>query len=296
MQKIIPHLWFDKEAEDAVKWYVSLFENSRIISITTLPDTPSGDALVLDFELSNLRFNAINAGPYFIFNPSISLMVACDSIEEVDRLHAQFSDGGSELMEIGEYPFSKRYAWVQDKYGLNWQLFYNEDNEQIQKIRPALLFSDNMCGEAGNALDYYSSIFEESQIGEISKYKDGEAVDPRAIINYAEITLNGSQVLMMDHGMGGDFTFNEAFSLIILCEDQKEIDYFWDKLSFVPQAEQCGWLKDKFGVSWQVVPKMMIDAMENGSQSQIKDLSKAFLQMKKIDIKTLEKALAESTD
>ena len=296
MQKIIPHLWFDKEAVEAVNWYVSLFDNSSIQSITTIPSTPSGDAVVLDFQLSNLRFNAINAGPYFTLNPSISLMVACNSVEEVENLHAQLSAGGAELMELGEYPFSKRYAWVQDKYGLSWQLFYNENANELQKIRPTLLFAGKACGKAENALDYYASIFDKSQLGQVSRYESGEAMDHRATINYAEVNLNGSQILMMDHGMGGDFTFNEAFSLVILCEDQAEIDYYWEKLSFVPEAEQCGWLKDQYDVSWQVVPKMMIEAMENGSEEEIKRLTKAFLEMKKFDILTLEKALVESTD
>lgn len=296
MQKIIPHLWFDKEAVEAVNWYVSLFDNSSIESIVTLTDTPSGDTVAIYFELSNQRFNAINGGPYFSLNQSISLMVSCDSVDEVNRLHAQLSDGGIELMKLDEYPFSKLYTWVQDKYGLNWQLFYNEGRKKLPKIRPTLLFSGKMCGKAEKALEYYESVFENFQIGEISKYKSGEATDNRAIINYAEVNLNGSQILMMDNAMGGDFTFNEAFSLIILCENQEEIDYYWEKLSFVPEAEQCGWLKDQYGISWQIVPKMMIETMANGSNEEIKRVTKAFLKMKKLNIVALENAIEESTD
>ncbi len=291
MQRIIPHLWFDKEAVEAVEWYVSLFDNSSIQSITKLPNTPSGDAVILDFQLSNIRFNAINAGPYFTFNPSISLMVACDSIEEVEKLYAELSVNGAVLMDLGEYPFSKRYAWVQDKYGLSWQLFFNENAKELPKIRPTLLFAGEVCGKAENALDFYASVFSNSEIGWVSRYESNEAMDLRAIINYAEVNLDGSQILLMDHAMGGDYTFNEAFSLVILCEDQEEIDYYWEKLSFDSEAEQCGWLKDQYGISWQVVPKVMIDAMENGTEEEIKRLTEAFLPMKKLDILTLEKAL-----
>ncbi len=291
MQRIIPHLWFDKEAIEAVEWYVSLFENSSIQSVTKLPNTPSGDAVILDFQLSNIRFNAINAGPYFTFNPSISLMVACDSIEEVETLHAELSVNGAVLMELGEYPFSKRYSWVHDKYGLSWQLFFDENAELLPKIRPTLLFTGEVCGQAENALDFYTRIFNNSTIGRISRYEDKEAMDPRAIINYAEVDLDGSQILMMDHAMGGDYTFNEAFSLVILCENQEEVDYYWEKLSFVPEAEQCGWLKDKFGVSWQVVPKVLIDAMKHGTEDEVKRLTEAFLPMKKLDVLTLDKAI-----
>ncbi|KZL88620.1 VOC family protein [Clostridium magnum] len=290
MQKIIPHLWFDKEAVEAAKWYVSLFENSRIINITTIPDTPSGDAELVDFQLANLRFSAISAGPYFTFNPSISLMVACGTIKEVDRLHANLSSGGTELMPLGDYPFSKRYAWVQDRYGLSWQLMLVENMEEHQKIRPSLLFAGDACGKAEDAIDYYISTFEESKKGFINHYAVEEAMDTRAKINYGEVNIWGTEFIVMDHGFGGDFTFNEAFSFMVLCENQEEIDYFWDKLSFVPEDEQCGWIKDQFGVSWQITPASMNEILMKGTKEEIKHVTEAFLKMKKFDLATLEKA------
>jgi len=240
MQKIIPALWYDKEAVEAAQWYVKLFEDSRIIHISTIPDTPSGDAEAVDFELAGVRFNAISAGPYFSLNPSISLMVACSTSEEVDRLYAELSAGGSDLMPLGEYPFSKRYAWLQDKYGLTWQLMLVENMAQHQRIRLNLLFTGNVCGRAEEAMHYYLSVFKDSSKGYVNYYQAGEAIDERAKVNYGELNIQGNQLIAMDHGFGGDFTFNEAFSLMVLCKDQEEIDYFWDKLSFVPEAEQCG--------------------------------------------------------
>lgn len=290
MQKIIPHLWFDKEAVEAAQWYVSLFENSRIINIATIPDTPSGDAELIDFQLANLRFSAINAGPYFTFNPSVSLMVACATIEEVDRLHANLSFGGTELMALGDYPFSKRYAWVQDRYGLNWQLMLVENMEEHQKIRPTLLFAGDACGKAEDAINYYVSVFEESKKGFINRYAMEEAMDARAKINYGEVDIWGNQLIVMDHGFGGDFTFNEAFSFMVLCENQEEIDYFWDKLSFVPESEQCGWVKDQFGVSWQITPASMNEILMKGTKEEVKRVTDAFLKMKKFDLAILEKA------
>jgi len=94
----------------------------------------------------------------------------------------------------------------------------------------------------------------------------------------------------MDHDYGGDFSFNEAFSFMVLCENQEEIDYFWDKLSFVPEAEQCGWIKDQFGVSWQIVPANMNEILMKGSKEEIKRVTEAFLKMKKFDLAELEKA------
>jgi predicted 3-demethylubiquinone-9 3-methyltransferase (glyoxalase superfamily) len=290
MQKIIPHLWYDKEAVEAANWYVSLFENSSIINITKLLDTPSGDADLVDFQLANLKFTAISAGPYFTFNPSVSLMVACCTIEEVERLHASLSFGGTELMPLGEYPFSKRYAWIQDKYGLGWQLMFAEKMEEHQTIRPSLLFSGAVCGLAEAAIDFYTSVFEASKKGFINHYEVGEAMDTRAKINYGEVDIEGTSLTAMDHGFGGDFTFNEAFSFMVLCDNQEEIDYFWNKLSYVPEAEQCGWVKDKFGLSWQIVPNHMNEILMNGTQEEVKRVTEAFLKMKKFDLQALEKA------
>ncbi|MGL6216648.1 MAG: VOC family protein, partial [Lacrimispora sphenoides] len=195
-----------------------------------------------------------------------------------------------ELMPLGEYPFSKRYAWIQDKYGLSWQLMLVEDMKEHQRIRPALLFTENVCGRAEEALNYYLSVFEGSSKGYVNYYQEGEAMDNRAKINYSELNIKGNQIIAMDHGLGGDFTFNEAFSFMIPCADQEEIDYFWDKLSFVPEAEQCGWVKDQFGISWQIVPDNMEDILAKGTREEVKRITEAFLKMKKLDIAALEKA------
>lgn len=290
MQKIIPHLWFDKEAVEAARWYVSLFENSSIIGVTTIPDTPSGEAELVDFRLADFRFSAISAGPYFTFNPSVSLMIACGTSEEVDRLHAELSSGGTELMPLNEYPFSKRYAWVEDRYGLSWQIMLVENMEEHQRIRPALLFSKDACGKAEDAINYYAAAFKEAKKGFINRYAAGEAMDRRAKINYGEMSIYGTQLIMMDHGYGGDFTFNEAFSFMVLCENQEEIDYYWDKLSFVPEAEQCGWVKDQFGLSWQITPANMNEVLMKGTKEEVKRVTEAFLKMKKFDLAALEKA------
>lgn len=290
MQKIIPHLWYDTEAVEAAQWYVKLFEDSKIIHVSTIPDTPSGDAETVDFQLAGMRFFAISAGPYFAFNPSISLMVSCSNPQEVDRLYAELNVNGTELMSLGEYPFSKRYAWIQDKYGLSWQIMLVDNMTERRRIRPTLLFAGEACGKAEKALHYYLSIFEGASKGDVNYYQTGEPMDARAKINYAELNLLGNQFIAMDHGFGGDFTFNEAFSLMILCASQGEIDYFWDKLSFAPEAEQCGWVKDQFGLSWQIVPENLNDILANGTEEEVKRINQAVLQMKKLDIAAIESA------
>lgn len=290
MPTIVPHLWYDKEAVSAVTTYVSLFDHARIINRTTIHDTPSGDAEMVDFELAGVQFSAINAGPYFTFNPSVSLMVSCATKEEVDRLYATLSEGGTDLIPLGEYPFSAWYVWVQDRFGLSWQLMLVDGMDERRRIRSSLLFADEVCGQAEEALDYYASVFKGAEKGFVNYYQAGEAVDARARINYAELNIGDTQLIMMDHGLGGDFTFNEAYSFIVLCDNQEEIDYYWERLSHVPEAEQCGWLKDRFGLSWQIVPRQMNDLLTNGTEEEVRRVTKAFLQMKKFDIAALERA------
>lgn len=153
-QKIVPHLWFDTEAKEAAAFYASIFPDSRVTNITTLRDTPSGDGDVVWFELSGQPFMAINAGPLF--------------------------------------------------------------------------------------------------------------------------------------------TFNESISFIVSCETQDEIDYYWERLSAVPEAEQCGWLKDKYGLSWQIVPSRLDEMLQSGTAEQIARVTQAFLPMKKLDLGELERAYAGS--
>ena len=290
MQKIVPHLWYDKEAKEAALFYISLFEQSRLVYTKIIKNPPPfGDAEIVGFELAGLQFAAISAGPYFKLNPTISLMVACTTSEKVDKIWEARSEGGTVMMALGEYPFSKRYGWIQDRYGLSWQLMLAEGGQAVQKITPNLLFSEDACGKAEEAVKYYAEVFENSEIGVISRYAEGEAVSPKAKVNYAAFRLEGSAFSAMDNGHDVDYTFNEAFSFIVNCKDQKEIDYFWEKLSAVPEAENCGWCRDRFGVSWQILPSNWEDLIFSGSEEQVQRANEAVLGMKKIDLEVLEK-------
>lgn len=290
MPNIIPHLWFDTQAVEAANWYVSLFAHSQIAQVSQLHDTPSGDVDTVEFTLDGVDFSAISAGPYFTLNDSISLMVTCRSADEVDALYAHLGRDATILMPLDAYPFSKRYVWLQDRFGVSWQLCYFETDEIAQKIRPVLLFSADVCGRAEEALAFYAAIFPGASPGYVNHYQPGEAQDARAKTNYAELTLFGHQFVAMDHGFGGDESFNEAFSFMVLCENQAQIDYYWEKLSFVPEAEQCGWLKDPFGLSWQIVPESMSRLLATATPEEAQRITQAFLQMKKLDIRALELA------
>lgn len=291
MQKITPHLWYDTQAKEAAEMYVAAFgQGSKITHVNTLDDTPSGKVEMVSFELCGFEFAAISAGPLFKLNPSISFLVACASAEEVNALHAKLSPGGKELMELGAYPFSERYAWIEDKYGLSWQLIYVKENKYKQKITPTLMFVGKNCGKAEEAMNVYAKIFDASNIGPIMRYEEGESMDKPGTIKHGLFELAGQGFAIMDSAYEHAFAFNEAVSLMVSCDTQKEIDYFWSKLSAVPEAEQCGWLKDQYGVSWQIVPSMMEEYLSGNDQEKIARVTQAFLKMKKFDIAELEKA------
>jgi predicted 3-demethylubiquinone-9 3-methyltransferase (glyoxalase superfamily) len=296
-QKIVPHLWFNQEAKEAAQFYTSIFPDSKITSNATVRDTPSGDSDIVTFDLAGYSFMAINGGPHFQFNPAISFFVHFDpsrdeaASEKLDALWEKLSQGGAALMPLQEYPFSKRYGWVQDKYGLTWQLMLtNPDGKERPFIVPSMMFVQDVCGKAEEATDYYLSVFPDSSRGEMTRYPAGMEPDKEGTLMYTDFLLTNQRFVAMDSAWEHEFTFNEAISLIIRCENQEEIDYYWEKLSTDPNAEQCGWCKDQYGVSWQVWPEIIGDMMATGTREQIDRLTKAFLQMKKYDIEALKKA------
>lgn len=289
-QKITPHLWFDKEARQAAELYTSIFKDSRVTKITTLKDTPSGDAAIVSFVLSGQPFMAISAGPLFKFNPSISFHVKCETKDEVDAIWERLSEGGKVLMELGEYPFSERFGWLEDRYGLSWQVNYVGKSEIKQKITPALLYVGDVCGKAEEAINFYASVFHRAKVDAVLHYGKGEEPDKEGTLKHATFTLEGDEFEAMDSAYEHRFAFNEAISFMVYCKTQEEIDYYWEALSAVPEAEQCGWLKDQYGVSWQIVPTGMDEMMANGDPEQIARVTEAFLKMKKFDLAELEKA------
>ncbi len=288
-QKIVPHLWFDKEAEEAAVFYTSIFKNSRIKNTFTIHNTPSGDSNLVTIELMGQNFMLISAGPYFKFTPAISFLVVLSTKEEVDAAWTKFADGGAALMELGEYSFSEMYGWIKDKYGLSWQLMYNPDPKVIQRITPTLMFVGNVSGKAEEAIKFYASVFHDAKVDGILRYGKGEEPDKEGTIKHAEFTLEDIKFAAMDSAREHDFTFNEAVSLIVDCETQAEIDYYWEKLSADPKAEQCGWLKDKYGVSWQITPTAMDKMMRDKNEKRVARVTEAFLKMKKFDLAALQR-------
>jgi predicted 3-demethylubiquinone-9 3-methyltransferase (glyoxalase superfamily) len=288
MQKITPHLWFDKEAKEAADFYVSTFPKSKIKNTVVIHNTPSDSVDIVTFELLGMEFQAISAGPLFKFNPSVSFHVICKTKEEVDELWNKLSQGGQVLMELGAYPFSERYGWVQDQYGLSWQIIYSRGADGTQKITPAILFVGGVCGKAEEAIRFWASVFPASKVDTVLHYGKGEEPDKEGTLKFASFSLFNQEFVAMDSAYDHHFEFNEAISFIVNCESQAEIDTYWKKLSAVPEAEQCGWLKDKFGLSWQVVPVGMDEMLQGNDRERIDRVTQAILVMKKIDMVKLQ--------
>ncbi|CDR33759.1 VOC family protein [Criblamydia sequanensis] len=293
MQKIIPHLWFDKEAVEAAHFYTSVFPNSKVTFKTVIKNTPSGDCDIVRFNLSGYEFQSISAGPLFKFNPTLSFMLNFDPSGDknarkvLDGLWERLSEGGKILMPLDTYPFSERYGWLEDRYGVSWQLILtNPEGEKRPFIIPSFLFVRDVAGKAEEAIKFYSSVFNHSHKGMIVRYPKGMEPNKEGTIMFADFTLENQWFAAMDSADEHNFGFNEAISFMVNCKNQKEIDVYFEKLSAVPKSEQCGWIKDKFGVSWQIVPENMEALMAKNPDKT----TPAMLKMKKIIIKDLENA------
>jgi predicted 3-demethylubiquinone-9 3-methyltransferase (glyoxalase superfamily) len=238
------------------------------------------------------QFDLMTAGPYLPFNPTVSFIINCDTESEADILWGKIMKEGKALMPLDSYPFTKKFGWAEDKYGVSWQVLCMEGEKPSQKISSTLMFCGDVCGRAEEAMNFYVSVFKNSHIDYISAY-DGtepELQDTRAKTKHAGFTLDNMRFSVLDSGRVSPLTFNQAISFIVNCKDQEEIDYFWEKLTDGGQEVQCGWLNDKFGVPWQVVPTRMTEMLSQGTKEQIARVTEVFMKMKKFDIKTLEEA------
>ena len=297
MQTITPHLWFDHQAAEAAAFYTATFPDSRITHRSVIHDTPSGDCDLLAFTLSGHPFMAISAGPLFQFNPSISFILTFDPARdesarpELDSLWDKLVEGGTVLMPLGPYPFSERFGWLKDRYGVSWQFrLADAASDERPFIMPALMFTGEVAGKAEAAIQHYLSVFPDSRLGQIQRFGEGQAPNQAGSVMFADFLLAGGWFAAMDSAFGHGFGFNEAISLTVPCETQAEIDAFWAKLAADPDAGQCGWLKDAYGLSWQVWPVAIGEMMRRGDEAQVARLTRAIMGMTKYDLAALQAA------
>lgn len=274
---IHPCIWYDGNAKTAAEFYCGLFSDSKIIT-----DSP----MVVKWQLAGQTFMGLNGGPMFKANPSISFLVICEDDDEINELWKQLSDGGMVMMSLDKYDWSERYGFVQDKFGLAWQIMKGKYSDVNQKITPTFLFVGDNFGKAEAAVKYYTSVFSNSSINGILLYQQNEG--PAAgSVKHSQFILDGNKVFMAMDGYGNHaFAFNEAISFMVECKDQAEIDFYWNTLtSDGGQESMCGWLKDKFGVSWQIIPHNLGSIMMHPEKGQ--RAMQALMQMKKIDIEKM---------
>ncbi len=296
MQKITPFLWFDTQAEEAAKFYISIFENSKILNVSRYNEAaskatrmPEGSAFVVSFQLEGQNFTAMNAGPHFKINESISFFVYCESNEKLERVYNKLMEGGSTLIPLGKYDWSPKYAWIKDKFGLTWQLTVEKINSQ-QKILPSFLFANDKFGKVKEAVNFYTSVFPDSKIILEAPHPPAPNI-PEGALLFAQFAISKYLFNAMSSTLKHDFDFNEAFSFVVDCKDQDEVDYYWNKLTSDGGLESmCAWLKDKFGVSWQIVPKALVEMLNDKDSVKAQKAMQSMLQMKKIIIKDLENA------
>lgn len=287
MTKINPCLWFDSNAEEAAKFYTSVFKHSEMGKVAKYGDAGAqvsgqkkDSVMTVEFTLENLKFLGLNGGPIFRFSPGISFFVWCESENEITDLWKQLSRGNQNHFELKKYPWAEKYGWCTDQYGVSWQLMLAKHKS---KLAPAFLFTGSLVGKAEEAMHFYMSQFKNSKINTIHR-------DPKTNhVMFADFTLDGQDFVMME-GDGEKHKISQATSLIVYCKTQEEVDHYWDKLSAGGTTEQCGWLKDKYGISWQITPEVIGEIMSSSHRVQSEKAMQAMLKMKKIDIAKIEQA------
>jgi len=276
---IYPCLTLRGKVAEAADFYIRTFGEGRIAQTSPF---------VIQIELSGQKFMLLNDGPSVSPNASISFMVITESEEETQRCWDALTGEGKVLMPLDSYDWSPKYGWVQDKFGVSWQLYLGDRKDTPQKFSPTLMFTGQKAGEAEEAVHFYTGLFPQSAVEGVLKYKEGDGDKP-GLVKHAQFTIKDYIMMAMDSSFEHGFSFNDAISMVVECEDQAEIDQYWDVLTADGGQEvQCGWLKDRFGVSWQIIPKGLGKLMTDPQRGQ--RAMNALLKMKKLIIADLENA------
>lgn len=278
-ENITPCLWYNGQAQEAAALYCSVFTDAKITAQSPI---------VTAINVSGHNITLLDGGPMYKPNPSISFFYICEKEDELNNIWNAFSKEGTVLMALDKYPWSEKYGWINDKFGISWQIALGNISDVGQKITPCFMFTGKQYGRADEAIAHYSSIFKNVKVDGILRYGANELPDQQGKVKHAQLALNDQKFMIMESAAPHNFTFTEGISLTIHCETQKEIDYYWEKLTESGAESMCGWLKDKFGVSWQIIPtvlsKIMSDPAKAGKAAQ------AFMSMRKLNIEQIVQA------
>lgn len=274
---IYPCIWFNQNANEAADFYVKVLGDGKI--------THRNEMLVT-FELSGQKFLGINGGNEFQPNASVSYMVILEDKDELEKIWNQLSEGGTELMALDKYDWSEKYGWIQDKFGVSWQLMFGKLSDvHGQKFIPTYMFTQQYNGKAEEAVQFYLNLFKNSKSDGVMRYEEG---DMKGLVMHTQLVLDDYVIMAMDGGATHNFRFSEGNSMFIECENQAEIDHFWNAFADGGNESQCGWIQDKYGIWWQVIPSKLVEWMTDPQIApKVKD---AFYKMKKLDLKILEEA------
>ena len=278
-EKITPCLWFNNQAKEAAGLYCSVFANAKITSQSPI---------VTGIDVAGQSITLLDGGPMYKPNPSISFFYVCETTEELDRIWNAFGKEGTVLMALDKYPWSEKYGWINDKFGVSWQLALGNLSDTGQKITACFLFAGKQYGRVDEAIAHYSSIFKNTTIDGILRYGANELPDKEGMVKHAQLNVNGQKLMLMESAQAHTFTFSEGISLTIHCDTQAEIDYYWEKLTESGEESMCGWLKDKFGVSWQIIPTILSKIMSDPSKAG--KAAQAFMAMRKLNIEQIVQA------
>ena len=269
MKTVTPYLWYNTQARDAAEFYAQAIPRSRILRSTVLTGTPSGSVEMIVADIAGTRFDFMAAGPHTSFTPAVSFLLACESPDEADTLWEELSGDGTVMMELGPYDFSRRYGWVADRFGVSWQVMLTGELPVHGRLTPTLMFTGEVAGKAEEAIRFYTSLFPDSSVHEILRWSGSTTSDPDGTVKHASFSLTGMPFAAMDSAHPHPFGFSEAISFMARCDTQEEIDSLWQQLSAEPDAEQCGWLKDSYGVSWQIIPAVLDDMLFDGDRKSV---------------------------
>lgn len=274
VSNITPFLWFEEDAVGAAEYYASIFPNSRVTS----------RGFVVSFQLLGQSFLALGGhGRPFKFTPNISLVVCCDTVAEVDTYWSRLIEGGVALKELQQTPFSEKYGCLTDKHGLSWQILVAPC--ATLKIAPSVTFT---AGQARDAMKFIAAVMPNSKITCEMLFGPGEC-GLEGLVKHGEVLLNGNFVLMTSE-TSGPVELTGAVSLMVTCKTQEEIDRLWAALGEGGCEQDCGWVTDRFGVTWQIVPECLPLLMATENKERNIRVSTAMCTMKKFVIADLQKA------
>lgn len=274
---IFPCIWFDKNAQEAAQFYTTVFEDATILS---------QNPMVTIMHINGCQFMLLNGGNTYSPNPAISYYVYCGSEEMVQNIYAKITEKGKILMALDSYDWSPKYAWVEDEYGVNWQLDVNDSSSE-QKIVPSIMLSNEQFLKTKEIQQFYTSTFVPSEVLLEANYPAGSSVPEDALL-FTQFRIKDMLLNAMSNSQPFEYSFTAGNSFVVECDFQEDIDFYWETLGENGSYQMCGWLTDSYGISWQIVPKILKQLMAD--ENRAPRVIEAFLDMQKFNIQKLKDA------